>query len=82
MSISERDIIFYLMISVPVLLLMLAALYQNVIKPFSRDKEYIKLEIRRAYSYDELLYWKRELKKLYISYIPIIGSLIVKHTYN
>lgn len=47
-------------------------------KPFSYSRRYIKLELRRSYNESERRYWKREMKKLYVSYIPIIGKRLVK----
>lgn len=54
------------------------ALYFKVIKPFSQDRAYIKMEMNRAFDEKEYRYWKRQLKKLYISYIPFVGSKLAK----
>ena len=48
------------------------AFYFNVIAPFMKARDYIKMEMQRS-DVDEYYYWKRELKRLYISHIPIIG---------
>lgn len=48
------------------------AFYFNVIAPFMKARDYIKMEMQRSDG-DEYYYWKRELKRLYISHIPIIG---------
>ena len=48
------------------------AFYINVIAPFMKARDYIKMEMQRSDG-DEYYYWKSELKRLYISHIPIIG---------
>ena len=47
-------------------------LYFNIISPFIKSREYIKMEMQRSDG-REYLYWKRQLKKLYMTSIPIIG---------
>lgn len=71
-----------LLFLIPILFLAILALYFNVIKPFSEDKAYIKMEIQRAFDESEYRYWKREMKKLYISYIPILGKIITNSMDN
>ncbi len=46
----------------------------NVVMPFMKDRDYIKREMQRS-DEKEYYYWKRELKRLYLSHIPIIGRL-------
>ena len=48
------------------------AVYFNIIAPFMKAREYIKMEMQRSDG-NEYYYWKRELKRLYLSHIPIIG---------
>ncbi len=48
------------------------AFYFNVIVPFVQEREYIKREIKRSDG-EEYYHWKRELKRLYLAHIPIIG---------
>ena len=48
------------------------ALYFNVIAPFMKARDYIKMEMQRSDG-DEYYYWKSELKRLYMTHIPIIG---------
>lgn len=47
------------------------AFYINFYIQFKKERDYIKMEIGRTYG-KEHLYWKRRLKMLYISQIPII----------
>ena len=48
------------------------AFYFNVIAHFMKARNYIKMEMHRSDG-NEYYYWKSELKRLYISHIPIIG---------
>lgn len=45
----------------------------NAYLPFKERKDYIKMEIGRSDSEREYRYWKKELKRLYLQSIPIIG---------
>lgn len=67
---------------IPIALICILAVYINIMKTFSDERRYIKLEIRRASHKSDRRYWKRELRKLYISYIPIIGKKLLKHMDN
>ena len=60
---------------------MFFAFFINSYLPFKKERNYIKMEIARAFEEEEYLYWKRKLKMLYISKIPIIRS-IVRRKYN
>ncbi len=75
---NTDDIILYFIVLTPVLAGIIFALYIKVIKPFSAERRYLKAEIDRAYDESEYLYWRNELKKLYVSLIPIIGKRLSK----
>ena len=75
---DENEIFLYGILLAP-LIVLCVAVYMNIIRPFSEGRRYIKAEIHRSYNESEYRYWKRELKKLYISQIPILGKYIVKH---
>jgi hypothetical protein len=51
------------------------AIYVGYIKPFMEKRKYIKMEISRTKGERHTM-WKRELKRLYISQIPIVGKYI------
>ena len=51
-----------------------AGLYVNNIKPLSKERTYIKMEIKRSLSKRESKYWKNKFKKLYLQHIPLIGK--------
>ncbi len=57
------------------ILLVIYGFYLNVIRPFTEVREYIKMEMQRSDG-KEYFYWKKELKKLYMHYIPFIGLFI------
>ena len=75
---GENEMLLYGILLTPLIVLYAIAVYMNIIRPFSEGRRYIKAEIHRAYNESEYRYWKRELKKLYISQIPILGKYIVK----
>ena len=50
--------------------LILASIYVNVLAPFLRAREEIKMEMNRSFSEKEYLYWKSELKGLWRRYVP------------
>lgn len=52
------------------------AFFINSYLPFKHEINYIKMEISRSFEKEEYLYWKRKLKKLYLSCIPIIGKFL------
>lgn len=49
------------------------ALFLNYYIPFKRERDNIKMEIARSGKEEEYRYWKRKLKNLYLSSIPLIG---------
>lgn len=75
---GENEIFLYGILLAPLIVLSIAAVYMNIIRPFSEGRRYIKAEIHRSYNESKYRYWKRELKKLYISQISILGKYIVK----
>ncbi len=52
------------------------ALFVNFFIPFKEERDYIKMEMERSFEKEEYLYWKRELKMLYISKNPIVRSIV------
>lgn len=58
-------------------LLLIIAFYINVLLPFIKEREYIIMELNRS-DEKEYWYWRRKLKILYLSKIPIIGYIIIK----
>ena len=51
---------------------LLFALFINEYLPFKKSRDYIKMEMRRTTG-NERKFWKRELRKLYLRHIPLIG---------
>lgn len=50
-------------------------LYLYFLAPFLEARKNIKIEMKRSYG-KEYEYWKRELRRLYLESIPIIGRFI------
>ena len=48
----------------------LLVIYLNIIIPFQEQRSYIKMEMKRSTGSRERAYWKKELKELYMSFIP------------
>lgn len=60
-------------IAVFVILVIFIVVFINAYLPFKERRDYIKMEIGRSDSEREYRYWKKELKRLYIKSIPLIG---------
>ncbi len=56
--------------------LLFLAFFINSYIPFKEERDYIKMEMERSFDENEYRYWKRELKMLYISKIPIVRSIV------
>jgi len=69
---TEEDMLVVLGSAVLIFFVLLA-LYFNFIVPLVKEREYVKMEMRRSYSEDEYRFWKRELRRVYLRHIPIIG---------
>jgi len=69
---AEEDMLVVLGSAVLIFFVLLA-LYFNLIVPLVKEREYVKMEMRRSYSEDEYRFWKRELRRVYLRHIPIIG---------
>jgi len=54
-------------------LFIILALFFNFFLSFKEERDYIKMEMARSYEEEEYGYWRRELKYLYLRYIPIVG---------
>ena len=68
----EEDVLIFLG-SIVLIFFIVLAFYFNVIAPFLKERDYVKMEMQRSYSEDEYRFWKRELRKVYLRHIPIIG---------
>lgn len=60
-----------------ILLLLIRVFIEFVWVPFSEERLFIKMEIKRTEG-EERHFWKKELRRLYIRSIPIIGNLYNK----
>lgn len=76
----DESTLLFVLICIVVLLIVFV-FYINVLGPFLANRRYIIMEMSRSDG-DEYKFWKRELKLLYISQIPIIGHIICKKLNN
>lgn len=72
---SNEDSFLIFVCIVIILFFIVLALYFNVVIPFIKSRSYIKREMQRTDG-EEYYYWKKELKKLYITHIPILGKFL------
>lgn len=66
----------FVIIAIFIVFLIFIAFFINSYLPFKEDMDYIKAEMARSHGKEEYLYWKRELKMLYMSKIPIVRSFV------
>lgn len=66
-----------LILAIPFILLFASVFHLNVVRPFLKERSYIKMEMGRS-NEEEYRYWKRELRKLYIYHIPFVGWIIYR----
>ena len=59
------------------ILLLFALALAKKIKAFNEERCYIKMEIRNA-GKTTVLYWKRQLRWLYITHIPLVGPFLAR----
>lgn len=69
---SLNDEMLTAIIAVIIIFSLVLAFYINLYLPFKKDRKYIKMEMARTED-EEYLYWKRELRQLYLSSIPLVG---------
>lgn len=55
---------------------LILSFFINLYLPFKGERDYIRMEMARSFKEEEYLYWKEELKMLYISKIPIVGCYV------
>ena len=71
---GETGFATFAIFTVLIILFIFIAFFINSYLPFKDERDYIKAEMERSFEEEEYLYWKRELKMLYIRKIPIIRS--------
>ena len=75
---QDNNTLLLIFFAIFLLLISAIILYFKVIYPFLDERKYIKMELNRS-SGEEYLYWKKQLKKLYLTQIPLIGYFIKKY---
>lgn len=73
---TNSDFIIIFVILVPVLMMCIAAYCIGTIKPFIEARAYVKTELQRTLGEPEYKYWRREMSKLYVELIPLLGKFI------
>ena len=76
---STTDLLLILALIVGVFLFLV--LYINFFLSLNKSRRYIKMEMSRSVDKEEYLYWKHELKMLYINRIPVARAF-VKRRHN
>lgn len=71
----EEAMFYIILFSVSLLVLGFYAFYRKVLVPLIEKRNNIKTEMRFSRG-SEHAYWKKELKRFYISCIPVIGKII------
>lgn len=67
----------FIVLGIIILIFIIAILVQAfIIVPFREERSYIKMEMKRSTDRNIYLFWKRQLKRLYLKSIPIIGRFI------
>ncbi len=59
-------------------LLVFLAFCINAYLSFREEKKYIKMELERSADKAEHRYWEKRLRRLYISKIPVVRSIIFR----
>ena len=72
-----REVILILLITIFVVLFVVAAFIVNFWLPFIKQRNYIKMEIRRSDG-EEKKYYERQLKLFYASHVPLVRRFIFK----
>lgn len=68
---------FDIYLGIMILIVFVVILLLEPIVSLSKERSYIKMEMGRSKG-REYKYWKKQLKLLYISHIPILGRIIIK----
>ncbi len=75
-DIPSNSEIGFLTIALLIILFIFIVLFINSFISFKKDRDYIKMEMDRSFGEREYLYWKRKLKMLYISKIPVVNYIV------
>ena len=82
---ESRLDVFIIFLGICLLLLFAAMIFMklivNVYIPFSRQREFIRSKIIWSYG-EKQIHWKKELFRLYLRLIPVIGPIMVSVSRN
>ena len=74
-DVSSNDAPMLIAIAIIAVIFTISVLCVKVFIPFKKQRDYIKMEMKRSLEEREYRYWRRELKKLYLQAIPLVGKL-------
>ena len=71
------DFLAFIIAGVLFLFLLFALAMAENLKAFIEERRYLKMEIKNS-SKSTVHYWKRRLRRLYITHIPFLGPIFKK----
>ncbi len=75
---ETEPILFLVLLICALVALIVILIYTRKVIPFLNERDYLRREIARATRPEEYIRWKRRLRRLYISAIPILGKFLLK----
>ena len=76
-NIYSFDFLAFILAGILFLLLLFSLALVENFKEFIEERRYLKMEIKNSGN-STVRYWKRELRWLYITHIPFLGSILRK----
>ena len=70
---NSNQYTFLIIVGIIALFFILIAFVINSVIPFLREREYIVMEMRRSNDEANRQHWRKELRRLYLGAIPIVG---------
>ncbi len=74
---NQHSYLFYIAMFFIIFMILLAVYLLSVVRPFLRQRRYIKMEMGRSLQ-EDMPHWQREMKRAYMSLIPIVGNWLSK----
>ena len=74
---NQYSNLFYVVMIFLVFFFLLAVYLLSIVRPFLHQRRYIKMEMGRSLQ-EEMPHWRREMKRAYVSLIPIVGNWLSK----
>ncbi len=61
-----------------IFILCISAFFVNVWIPLSEERDHLKMQIMYSETKEERTHFKRELRRLYLSYVPIVRWFVIR----